>query len=305
MTGDDSERTELNISLDEVLSLPGVSSQSEVVLDPLQSLADPKSVGYSKAEQYAPFDVINIDLCNSLGNAPPLNDQRGCYNALQRIIELQRRKRPPDQPWLLFLTTRSDLASVNNEARGRFFDCLIRNIEQHDAIVRPAVLEGLGLTLDQLTSLRDGAPQDGTAFEPAFAASVGKWLLQLLGAAPVGTLTLQPSSCFYDVHAANDMVSLGFLCQTIIAPAVDPAGLAAPGIPQAGGLSEPEAAAAMIRLMPQIRNVDDVLRANDGAYAQAVEEAAAFMGTARFDEAQYRTWAQARKEAPQPAQAGG
>jgi len=304
MTGEDSERTELNISLDEVLSLPGVSSESTVLLDALQSLADPKSVGYAKAEQYGPYDIINIDLCKSVGGAPPLDQQAGCYAALQRIIELQRRKRPPEQPWLLFLTTRGNMQSVQADARAAFFDCLIRNVEKHEDIVRPALQDGLGITPEQLALLGAGTPPAGVNFEPAFAAAVGKWILQLLGVAPAGTLSLLPTSCFYGIRnpGMNDMISLGFLCQTIVAPAADPSGLAPAGVPQQIFPTEPEAAATMIRLVQQMQNVDVVLGQDSGTYAQAVEDAAEFMGTARFDIAAYRIWALRSKEAPKETQ---
>ncbi|MES1192031.1 MAG: hypothetical protein ABUS47_13245 [Steroidobacter sp.] len=283
--------TELNISLDEVMRLEGIHPTSTVIPDSIQSLADPKSVGYAQAMSAASFDIVNIDLCNSIGNAPPLNEQEGCYEAIRQILDFQRRRRPADQPWVFFLTTRANHGTINANARERFFDCLLRNVHDH-ADVELAVSEALNLDQARLLAFRSGSIENDTAFENAFAAAVSKWLLQMLGSSPpIGTIKLLPSSCAYSVHkpGSRDMLSLGFMCQTIHAPVHDAAGLAAPGVKTVLP-SEPKAAADIIRLVPNLTHVDEIL-ADPEKFEAMVSDTAEFMRSARFDAAKYVEWA--------------
>ncbi|GAC1674417.1 MAG: hypothetical protein NVS9B2_23890 [Steroidobacteraceae bacterium] len=296
MDGKLTEQTELNISLDEVMRLDGIDQGSTVILDPLQSLANPASVGYARTMGAASFDIVNIDLCNSIAAAPPLDEQMGCYEAIRQILDLQRRRRPAEEPWILFLTTRANHGAVHDDARARFFDCLLKNAQDH-AEVDQAIRDGIRLDQAAIAAMQAGPIQDDTAFENAFAAAVSKWLLQMLGSSqPAGTLRLLPSSCAYSVRVpgSRDMISLGFLCQTIHAPPHDAAGLAAPVQPMRFP-SEPEAASALIRLLPQLAHVDAVL-ADPATYDAIAAEASELMHSARFDAQKYIDWAGSRKE---------
>jgi hypothetical protein len=296
MDGGVADQTELNISLDEVMRLDGIDQGSTVILDPLQSLADASSVGYARTMSAASFDIVNIDLCNSIGAAPPLDEQVGCYEAIRQILDLQRRRRPPEEPWILFLTTRANPGRVHADARARFFDCLLRNARDH-AEVDQAIRDGINLDQVAIEAMQACPVQDDAAFESAFAAAVSKWLLQMLGSShPAGTLRLLPSSCAYSVRVpgSRDMLSLGFLCQTMHGPPHDAAGLAAPALPMPFP-TEPQAAAAIIRLVPQLVHVDAIL-ADPAHYDAIAAEASELMRSARFDAEKYVEWAQSCKE---------
>src|ERR1700722_13633194 len=53
----------LNVSLQEVRSLPHVDKGSEVLGDNFGLLADRRSIAWAAAERMGPFDIVNIDLC--------------------------------------------------------------------------------------------------------------------------------------------------------------------------------------------------------------------------------------------------
>ena len=292
------DETELNLSLDEVMGLSHIAQESSVVVDAIQSLADPASVGFSRIQAVGSFDVVNIDLCDSIGANPPDND-KAYYDTLQQLIDSQRRRRPPDEPWILFLTTRANQETVNQEAKERFLDCLLANVRGHQD-VKDAIHEALGLSEQSLNDFRNQVP-GGEGFEKAFAVAVSKWLLQLMGTgAPAGTIELLPSSCVYGVlqPGGMDMLSLGFLFRTNIAPPLDAAGLATTARNANLVPSEPEAACSVIRRIPDMKNVDEVLRAEPGIYDAVATEAAEFMRYARFDPAKYMEQAANWPEAP-------
>ncbi len=298
MTGTKDDETELNLSYDEVMSLPNVVRESSVVVDAIQSLADRSSVGFSRIEGSTSFDVINIDLCNSIAGAAPESD-RAYYDALQQLIDSQRRRRPPNEPWILFLTTRANSGAINQQAKERFLDCLLANVRDHED-VRQAILEALDLSEQAIGDFRNaGAAAPG--FEKAFTVAVSKWLLQLMGTgAPTGTIELLPSSCVYGVSQPGgmDMLSLGFLFRTNVAPPVDGAGLAAAPQNAHPIPSEPEAACNVIRRVPEMKNVDEVLRSDPGTYDAVAADAAEFMRYARFDYDKYMEQAAKWPEAP-------
>jgi hypothetical protein len=295
MSGGQADQTELNISLDEVMRLEGIDQGSTVILDPLQSLADTKSVGYARTMAAASFDVVNIDLCNSIGGAPPLDEQMGCYEAIRQILYLQCLRRPAEEPWILFLTTRADHKTVNVDARVRFLDCLLGNARNHSEVDN-AIRDGLKIDQATLAKMKTGPIRDRGLFENTFAAAVSKWLLQMFGSShPAGTLRLLPTSCAYSVYrpGSRDMLSLGFLCQTIHAPPHDAAGLAASARPMQF-VTESEAASALIRLIPQLKHVDTIV-ADPTIYDALVTETAEFMIVARYNGEKYIEWAQSNK----------
>lgn len=298
MDGKPEDRTELHISFDEVMHLPRADARSVVLPDRFESLAKPKSVGYARAAEIAPFDVVNLDLCGSIGGSAP---NEAMYESVRRILQLQIERRRPDEPWLLFLTTRSNVETVNAFARKSFFDCLLRNTSEH-AEVHHAVKESLGLDEAQLKGLRDGCETNELQkFEYAFAAAISKWLLMLLrNAAPIASLRILETSCVYGIRqpCLSDMLSLGFLCQAVVSPPIDASGLAGYKPSTSSMPTEAEAASQIIRFVPKMKNVDAILQTTSGLYAEVTEDAADFMRRARFDAAAYSKWANQQAEAP-------
>ncbi|WDK32711.1 PP_RS20740 family protein [Xanthomonas campestris] len=283
MSGSPADEIELNISNDEVMRLPNVDARSSILLEDFESLADASSVGFTRFQGVGSFDVVNIDLCHSFGvHAPEGNETY--YKAIHRIIDSQRSRRPPNEPWIMFLTTRANLATVNVDAKGQFLDCLIANVQSHSS-VRDIVNQSLCLTEQDLLELR-GGNKSVENFEEVFAAAVGKWLLKLMGTgAPQGTIELLPTSCTYGIRSpkSKDMLSLGFIFKTNISSPVDPTNLSSASTGNVAIPDEPDAACSLIQRIPQMDNVDALLLSEEGAYERIALEAAELMRIARFD----------------------
>lgn len=94
------------------------------------------------------------------------------------------------------------------------------------------------------------------------------------------------------------MLSLGFLFRTNVAPPVDGAGLAAAPQNAHPIPSETEAACNVIRRVPKMKNVDEVLRSDSDTYNAVAADAAEFMRYARLDYDKYMEQAAKWPEAP-------
>ena len=61
---------QMRVSLDEVLRLPNVDSQSDVINDDFRRIGNRDSIAWHRTLRLGPFDVVNIDLCDGLGSDP-------------------------------------------------------------------------------------------------------------------------------------------------------------------------------------------------------------------------------------------
>ena len=294
-------QTELNISNNEVQSgaFFAADKRSIVRTDPLQRVAIEETVAYSDVRKFAPFDIVNIDLCNGVAGYPPHDQQRGCYDALKRIIDLQRMKRPPEQPWVLFITTRADKGCVDRDAAVQLFQALIDNCQNHPG-VDAAALAALKGDKDRLDGFVRGQGLHFDDFEKCFAAAISKWLLVLANSGtPAYVIELLESSAVYSVKSpgVGDMISFGFRVRAVTAVAQDRIGLASQPAANCEVDSEPAAAIALLERLGSVTNVDRIL-SEGSAYQDEVQRAASVMSSARFDPDAYVDWALSQRENP-------
>lgn len=112
-----SDQVELNISRDEIAKLDQIDPESEVVSDDIRMVANAKSLAHSKMSIFGPFDVVNLDLCDSFGAEEAGLFNVNYYNAVAQLMAIQARQKTP---WLLFLTTRVGNEHVHVDTLGRF-----------------------------------------------------------------------------------------------------------------------------------------------------------------------------------------
>ncbi len=79
---------DLNTSLDEVRRLPYVDSRSELLGEDFRLLANTTSIAWKRAVDLGPFDVINLDLCDSVATDRPAAGS--IYDAMQRLMGFRR-----------------------------------------------------------------------------------------------------------------------------------------------------------------------------------------------------------------------
>lgn len=208
----DAEQTEQNISLHEVMNLPRVNPRSRFVPDNFTSIAKPSSVGYRTFKSFGSFDVVNLDLCDSVASSHRRYSSRRAYSkyfeALNALVARQTRNRV--SRWVFFLTSRCNPSAVSADVTAVWQKCVSQNAKG-DAVFAQGV--------EALQALE---PRDPVLF----TLGLSKWLARWLSSGtPPWKTTLRPCAQ-YSVESPGDMASLGFRFDAVRVSPSDPTGLA-------------------------------------------------------------------------------
>jgi hypothetical protein len=276
------EQTELNISLDEVRRLDHVDPQSDVIGDDLRGIANPLSMAWKRTRDLAPYDVVNLDLCDGFGQDDPSDAGAPTYfRALNSLMSLQTRS---TAPWLLLLTTRAGEHQIHAEVMRTFVATYEKNLS--DCVPFKAASRAL-FDFDEVPAAVE------TRFLPLFLSGLCKWLLSVaLGFNPPSRVDVR-SVIGYRISPAaphEDLISLAIRFSPVLAPVVDRMGL---GHKTSTALDECELAVKAINRIAKMANADDILRADADLHAEMVEATATLL-PARYDPEAYRAWVSAQ-----------
>ncbi len=273
---------ESSISQSEVNALEGIDpATSQVLPDRFESLSRSDSMASQRARAFAPFDVVNLDLCASAANTPPAATET-IFAALKELFQIQHTKGAND--WLLFLTTRADSASVNQTSLGILIECIRRNVASSETFGEK-LQECLHIGVDELE--RPGA-LGPSSFALSVGLGIGKWLLATVG--PSWEVELQAENFWYSVSGKpTDMLSLSF--RFVRRPSVsDQTGLTGPTAPLPSPRSEVAMAEDMISSLAQISDPEIVLRDDPEQKRKMVEQSRKLLEQARYDGQAYERW---------------
>lgn len=288
----DNEQTELNISRNELANLPGIHPESLIVPDRFEAIASTAkvAVAYQHLENFGSFDVVNLDLCNSIAAHVPLEQQETYFSAIAALVEHQSKNRT--EPWLLFVTTRVDDSTVNPKALKKLLECVKANVQQHQQFCTD--LNNI-LKLDAATI--NSAANGDKKLKPnelyhAFSVAFGKWLLRFLSSgSPIWTLDMLDSWA-YHVNRGNDapdMISLAYKCMPVVKLKTDhfKLGQNHHGNNNQASISERDAAIKLIPMVKGVCNIDTRLK-NDAIELKAtIADAARLMELARYNRNEY------------------
>lgn len=101
-----------NVEEVDIKANPRVSSASRIIRSDIRSLSSRAAVSKLSVDDYAPYDVVNLDLCDSV-LADDINSRHSIYHAIEEIFKTQR---GAVRGWGLILTTRIDRSSIGLSA---------------------------------------------------------------------------------------------------------------------------------------------------------------------------------------------
>lgn len=282
---------QLNIAESEMRGLAGIHDGSAVVRERFETVANAESLAFAEIRDGGPFHAINIDLCDHLALKPQGGGRHTVIDALAEVIQLQLRNAM--HPWLLFVTTRIAPDQIDARNLAALVQAVTDNVlasdEFADRTARLLRREAEALQ----AALRDPAGLDPLEFTKLFALGFGKWLLRFVGAAhPARELRMLPS-CFYAVVPGRpDMLSLGFRCDVVRAPAQDRYELVASRRDDPAA-AEIDQGLGILEVTERITNLDAAL-AEDAQLMEAVTaESADLLRAAHYDvdgDPGYRGW---------------
>lgn len=289
--------SETNLSLNEVHSLEWVDAESTVLPDRLEHIASTTSVAYRRMREFGPFDVINLDLCESFASAAP-GQESSYYAALDRIIDLQLGHR---RPWLMFLTTRADQSAVNVETMKRLMKSVRDNIAESDDFgeylnsrmsISPRDVEAI---------ISDDRHLYAGSFSSEFGLGLAKWLLRVgAGTNPPTDVELVECSGYRVQDGLEiDMLSLVFRIQTRFSGSNDPYGVmpgnARRGDAPTGGERE-DLGRRIVDGVAEICDVDSRLYANGDEFTKAKSQMKTILKAARYPVEEYDAWVEKRQQ---------
>lgn len=276
-------QTDLNISIDEVRQLSGVDPRSVVIGDDFAGISRENSIGWKKAHDLGPFDVVNLDLCDGFAKEPPGTVSGTMYDAIARLMALQARTKTP---WLFLLTTRAGDQHVHSEILDRLLALYVANLGSCPAFLSESQA-GVGV-LDTNSLTTAIATPDG--FLTVFLCAMCKWLATVaLGQIPPTAVELK-SVIGYRVEQSPgvpDLVSVAIRFTPTFGHVPDRAGLATH---QAHPIDECTTALQALRRVLKLVDVDEVLTQHPDLLGEMSEDMCALLGQARYDVDAYRTW---------------
>lgn len=281
-----SAQTELNISLDEVKRLDNVDPLSNMIGDNFALVANQSSIAFRRMRELGPYDVINLDLCDGFGAQKPGALANSYYDAVSSLLAFQSRSA---NPWLLFLTTRTDKANVNELVLKALIDKYCANLEE-SASFKDASREHFDLETKEAVERAVGEPG---GLLHVFLTGLCKWFVAMALEHQPPTLVEVRSVVGYRVDKGaehEDLVSLAFRFTPTFAPAEDPVGLAIQPSPRP---DEGVLATKALRRVAKRIDADRKLLEDAGLMKSMTEATAYLLGLARYDVEKYKEWAAA------------
>lgn len=288
--GSDERQASVHVAQSKIAALERMSLRSTVVPDRFQNIARDQSLARRSLREYGPYDVVNLDLCDSLlphGNEVKVQEY---YRALLALVRYQHQQRTT--PWLLFLTTQIDPASANQVGINELGRPTRRNCNAHPAfseeIAKIIPLAAFNsdshqidisqLTSDQLTQV--------------FGLLLGKWLIGILEQArPRWTVQMLPSYRYMikpDTSVA--MVSLSFLFMPHLAPPSDSTGLTGQTPQPVSEPTELDVALKLVGAAQRLGDVVEILNADSTLYEEMRNSAAELLSQAGYSREAHAQW---------------
>ena len=288
--GSDERQASVHVAQSKIAALERMSLRSTVVPDRFQNIAREQSLARRSLREYGPYDVVNLDLCDSLlphGNEAKVQEY---YRALLALVRYQHQQRTT--PWLLFLTSQIDPASANQVGINELGRPTRRNCNSHPAfseeiakIIPVAAFNSDSqqidisqLTTDQLTQI--------------FGLLLGKWLVSILEQArPRWTVQMLPSYRYMikpDTSVA--MVSLSFLFVPHLAPPSDSTGLTGQAAQPVIEPTELDVAMQLVGAAQRLGDVVEILTADSALYEEMKNSAAELLSQAGYSRDAHAKW---------------
>jgi hypothetical protein len=277
----DEPNTWLHVAWNQVNAMDGIHRDSVVIRDRFEEIADQNSKAFQYVQQYGPFDVVNLDLCESI--SPLKSKQKNYYAALEALADFQNKSRAPNQPWLLLITSRVGGPWVSPSDMDKLAKCVGTNISANKSFA-----ERLEQMVPKVSVLASAKVADWKSllqphFVNLFSVGLGKWLLKMLSSArPQWGVRLVGSYSYRVAAESPDMVSLAFVIEGYPGRPVDTFGLSQGAMVNAVNYDEPSLALSLLDGVRQIVDIDQKLATERSVYTAMEDETFNLLVSARY-----------------------
>ncbi|EPV0755320.1 TPA: hypothetical protein L4605_002387 [Pseudomonas aeruginosa] len=298
-SGQEAERAEQALSLNEVRSQAYVDPESTVITEKFEDLCDSGSiVSQQVLEEHKSFDVVNIDLCASFAKHKP-GTWGSLYTAIHKLLVHQAYSRT--EPWIFLITTRANKEKVDADAFAQLMNSVLDSVRQE--IVFEYLDGRLGIESDAIRMRQLSQDKLSTLQHMnCFTASFGIWKLRLLISGDYKSKSHMHEPYAYHVEsrdAVPDMVSMSFWCTRLPPAGVDPSGLSKVDLGNARPTVDEVYEACARRAFDASLNkvdLDSYLVENPAEYQAALDRSKSLLGRARYSLDGYERWVAEQQE---------
>lgn len=149
----------------------GINERSKTVNFDILSLSSPNCSAWRHVKEFESFDAINLDICEFFANRP----HRSSHRAVQQLLEFQLNSR--HKPWLLFITTTCDLASIPSsdiESYVGLYQANVAAAPKFQAALEACVDAQISPAIEDIRGLFQ--PTADSRFAKLLTVGIGKWL---------------------------------------------------------------------------------------------------------------------------------
>ncbi len=275
---------ELNISLNEVKSLPHVDPNSNIIGDNFCRIANTSSLAFKESSKNGPYDVVNLDLCDGFGKIDEKDLKESYYDAINQLLHLQARR---PKPWLFLLTTRTGEKHIDLEKFERLKSIYLKNLIDCPEFLNHSQLK---FVVSDSASL-EKAIQNSEGLSNIFLVSLCKWISKVTNKqAPPATVKIK-SAIDYKVEQEathNDIVSLAILITPTFNIQQDEFQLSTKDPPPTQ--DECKSALQALNKIADAVDADQKLSDNSELMTEITNNSKALLEEARYDITVYEQW---------------
>lgn len=273
---------DINLSLVEVKEKVLVDNNSKVMNYDINQIGVKGSPAYLEARKVGPYDVINLDFCDSIFNERDVG--KNTPDLLNEILFIQSSKRTP---WLMFITTRIGEKHCDESIINKLIACFRENLNHLE--FSEVAKEKFGVAnFDNIESLM--SEHDNHA--NITLTSLLKWLLTCcFNYNPKCKIELS-STMSYVVEqnsAGFDMVSFALLFTPIVQKPIDKFQLVTQR-EAVEELTEPALAINFIDRVLSRRDCDAILQESEDVKKNMINQTIELLSKARYDIKKYEAW---------------
>lgn len=276
------------LARNQVFSQKNVVASSDIHTDDFKKISDTASVAHQIALKKGPYDIINLDLCDSFSGE---NKNESYYNSTFKLLNFQANHRA--EPWIFLLTTRGDAKKVNIDDFNSFWSSINQNISMSSKFKESFFKDFINANETEISNFADFMKQQKSpSFEKTFGLSLCKWLLGIFHTTRRWKMQLL-DSYWYRTNSARksfpNMLSLAFVFFPISSPLTDPTGLVGDSS-QDFFCNEEEQAFKIIDSMNRIQDIDSIIEKNQSELEKSIKNSEELLIDAGYETSSYAAW---------------
>ena len=278
-----------------------IDQSSRVINDRVQHIAINGSSSCKMVKENGPYNVINLDLCTSVADSDPEENNPTYFDAIGQILDLQRSHM--SEPFIMFIASKTTPSEIHPKSIHSISEVYKANFSSSSKFKEKfeEILKG---EADQLLSqILSGDKIEQDRLNKFFGVGLGKWLLHIMKpSAPHWDVTLEDICCYSIGGYEENMLTLAFKFKKVTEEINDKFGFIKkltseePISTETKVNSEQDLALQMLENSKEIPNVDVILEEDKKTRERIIRQAGQVLEKSGYSLQEYKNWANSQLE---------